>query len=97
MLRASGFLEFLGSVFSVVTDKIGISSELVPRILIKMFSSSAATGLVLDIFKEHGPDSLFGMTTSIMMRLYGNGVLYHVGLLYGDKVTKTRYTLLAQF
>ena len=36
-------------------------------ILVRMFSSSAATGLCLDIFKEYGPDSLLGRTVSIMM------------------------------
>ncbi|MBQ6806834.1 MAG: spore maturation protein [Lachnospiraceae bacterium] len=94
VLRASGFLEFLGSIVSVVTDKIGISSELVPLILIKMFSSSAATGLVLDIFKEHGPDSLLGMTTSIMMSCTET-VFYTMSVYYmAAKVTKTRYTLI---
>lgn len=93
VLRASGFLEFLGSIVSVVTHKIGISSELVPLILIKMFSSSAATGLVLDIFKEHGPDSLLGMTTSIMMSCTET-VFYTMSVYYmAAKVTKTRYTL----
>ena len=67
VLRASGFLAFLGKLFAGVTKQFGFSSELIPLILIKMFSSSAATGLVLDIFKNHGPDSLIGMTTSIMM------------------------------
>lgn len=93
VLRASGFLDFLGSIFSVVTDKIGVSSELVPLILIKMFSSSAATGLVLDIFKEHGPDSLLGMTTSILMSCTET-VFYTMSVYYlAAKVTKTRYTL----
>lgn len=67
VLRASGFLDFLGELFAGVTKQFGFSSELIPLMLIKMFSSSAATGLVLDIFKNHGPDSLIGMTTSIMM------------------------------
>lgn len=93
VLRASGFLDFVGSIFSVVTDKIGVSSELVPLILIKMFSSSAATGLVLDIFKEHGPDSLLGMTTSILMSCTET-VFYTMSVYYlAAKVTKTRYTL----
>lgn len=93
VLRASGFLDFVGSIFSVITDRIGISSELVPLILIKMFSSSAATGLVLDIFKEHGPDSLLGMTTSILMSCTET-VFYTMSVYFmAAKVTKTRYTL----
>ena len=67
VLRASGFLDFLGRLLSGVTEKIGLCPDIVPVIIIKMFSSSAATGLVLDIFKTYGPDSVTGMITSIMM------------------------------
>lgn len=93
VLRASGFLTFLGSLFSGVTERFGFSSELIPLILVKMFSSSAATGLVLDIFKNHGPDSLIGMTTSIMTSCTET-VFYTMSVYFmAAKVTKTRYTL----
>lgn len=93
VLRASGFLTFLGDLFAGVTERFGFSSELIPLILVKMFSSSAATGLVLDIFKNHGPDSLIGMTTSILMSCTET-VFYTMSVYYmAAKVTKTRYTL----
>ena len=93
VLRASGFLDFLGELFAGVTKQFGFSSELIPLMLIKMFSSSAATGLVLDIFKNHGPDSLIGMTTSIMMSCTET-VFYTMSVYYmAARVTKTRYTL----
>ena len=93
VLRASGFLDFLGSLFAGITERMGFSSELVPLILIKMFSSSAATGLVLDIFKNHGPDSLIGLTTSIMMSCTET-IFYTMSVYFlAAKVTKTRYTL----
>lgn len=93
VLRASGFLDFLGGLFSGVTGRLGFSSELVPLIMIKMFSSSAATGLVLDIFKNHGPDSLIGLTTSIMMSCTET-IFYTMSVYFlAAKVTKIRYTL----
>lgn len=93
VLRASGFLEFLGGLFGGITKRLGFSSELVPLMLIKMFSSSAATGLVLDIFKNHGPDSLIGLTTSIMMSCTET-IFYTMSVYFlAAKVTKTRYTL----
>ena len=93
VLRASGFLDFLGSLLAGITDRLGFSSELVPLILIKMFSSSAATGLVLDIFQNHGPDSLIGLTTSIMMSCTET-IFYTMSVYFlAAKVTKTRYTL----
>ncbi len=93
VLRASGFLAFIGRIFEGVTDRIGFPSELVPLVFIKMFSSSAATGLVLDIFKTHGPDSYIGMITSIMMSCTET-IFYTMSVYYlAAKVTKTRYTL----
>ena len=93
VLRASGFLDFLGRLVSGLTQRVGISPELVPVILIKMFSSSAATGLVLDIFKNHGPDSLVGLTTSIMMSCTET-IFYTMSVYFlAAKVTMTRYTL----
>ncbi len=93
VLRASGFLEFVGGLFAGLAGRLGFSSELVPLMLVKMFSSSAATGLVLDIFKNHGPDSLIGLTTSIMMSCTET-IFYTMSVYFlAAKVTKTRYTL----
>ena len=67
MLRASGFLDFLAGLMQQFTGKIGFPGELVPLTLVKMFSSSAATGLLLDVFKEFGTDSYIGLIASISM------------------------------
>lgn len=93
VLRASGFLGFLGRLFGNVTDYIGFPSELVPLVFIKMLSSSAATGLVLDIFRTYGPDSHIGMITSVMMSCTET-VFYTMSVYFlAAKVTKTRWTL----
>lgn len=93
VLRASGFLGFAGKLFGRVTDYIGFPSELVPLVFVKMFSSSAATGLVLDIFKTYGTDSYIGMITSIMMSCTET-IFYTMSVYFlAAKVTKTRYTL----
>lgn len=93
VLRASGFLELLGNLVRPVSEKIGFPAELVPLAFIKMFSSSAATGLVLDIFKNYGTDSLVGLITSIMMSCTET-IFYTMSVYFiAAKVTKTRYTL----
>ena len=67
--------------------------QLVPVILVRRVSNSAATGLVLDIFKEYGTDSRLGLMASIMMSSTET-VLYCMSLYFGSvKITKTRYTL----
>ena len=93
VLRASGFLDFLGNIVRPLSEKAGFPAELVPLAFIKMFSSSAATGLVLDIFKNYGTDSLIGLITSIMMSC--TETIFYTMSVYSiaAKVTKTRYTL----
>ena len=93
ILRASGFLDFLGGLLGRAAGSLGISAELIPVILVRMFSSSAATGLCLDIFKEYGPDSLLGRTVSIMMSSTET-IFYTMSVYFmAVKVKKTRYTL----
>lgn len=93
ILRASGFLTFLGNVVRPLSESMGFPAELVPLVFIKMFSSSAATGLVLDIFKNYGTDSFIGLVTSIMMSCTET-IFYTMSVYFlAAKVTKTRYTL----
>ncbi len=93
ILRASGFLTFLGNLVRPLSNLVGFPGELVPLAFIKMFSSSAATGLVLDIFKNYGTDSMIGLITSIMMSCTET-IFYTMSVYFiAAKVTKTRYTL----
>ena len=93
ILRASGFLEFLSSIIGHFTEKIHFPGELVPLTLVKMFSSSAATGLRLDLYKEYGTDSLIGRIASISMSCTET-IFYTMSVYFMTaKVTKTRYTL----
>ena len=51
ILRASGFLDFFASLIGEWVGHLGFPPQLVPLTVVRMFSSSAATGLTLDIFK----------------------------------------------
>ncbi len=82
ILRASGFLDFIGKIFGQFTDRIGFPGELVPLAFIKMFSSSAATGLVLDLFKEFGTDSRIGLITSLMMSCTDDSLILGINKVY---------------
>lgn len=93
ILRASGFLDFLAGGMHVFTDMIHFPSELLPLALVKMFSSSAATGLTIDIFKEYGADSYLGRVASIMMSSTET-IFYTMSVYFMTaKIKKTRYTL----
>lgn len=67
ILRASGFLDFISGWLGKLMAATGFPTELIPVAVVKMFSSSAATGLLLDIYKTHGADSMLGRATSVML------------------------------
>lgn len=93
ILRASGLLTCLSEEIGKFTKWIGFPGELVPLTVVKMFSSSAATGLLLDIYKEFGTDSRNGLIASISMASTEK-IFYTMSVYYMTaKVTKTRYTL----
>ena len=93
ILRASGFLDFLAEWIGKVTERIGISAQLVPVALVRMFSNSAATGLLLDLFQNRGVDSEVGRAAAIMMSSTET-IFYTMSIYFVTaKVTKTRYTL----
>lgn len=90
ILRASGLLDFISTTCMGWTKHIGIPSELIPIAIVKMFSSSAATGLLVDLYKEAGCDSFVGMAASVMLSCTETIFLYHVNLFYVGKSTKDR-------
>lgn len=97
ILRASGALDLLADLVKPLTNKIGFPSELVPLVTVKVFSSSAATSLLLDIFKEYGPDSKLGRIASIIMSCTET-IFYTMAVYFmAAGVKKTRYTLLGCF
>lgn len=93
ILRSSGTLNLLANLLKPLTQFLRFPSELVPLVTVKLFSSSAATSLVLDIFKEYGPDSYLGRLTSIIMSCTET-VFYTMSIYFMTAgVKKTRYTL----
>lgn len=92
-LRASGFLDYLGELLTIPAGWLHIPAPLVPVALVRLVSNSAATGLVLDLFRTYGVDSYIGMTASVLMSSTET-VLYCLSVYFGSvKITKTRHTL----
>lgn len=93
VLSTSGFLNFFTKHIAKMTFKIGLPPAVVPAMIVRMFSSSAATGLVLDVFKQFGTDSYEGLLSSIMMSSTET-IFYTMSVYFMTaKVTKTRWTL----
>ncbi len=93
VLRASGFLDLISELLQKVFSFCDVPADLIPLGLVKMFSSSAATGLLLDIYKQHGTDSYMGLAASLMLSSTET-VFYTMSVYFmAVNVKKTRFTL----
>ena len=93
VLRASGFLDFLSGLLEKPASLFHIPAQIVPVILVRLVSSSAATGLLLDIYKTYGTDSYLGTLASVLMSC-SETIFYTMSVYFMTaRVTKTRYTL----
>ena len=93
VLRASGFLELVSKILSPLAEWIRFPVSLVPLSIVKCFSGSASTALLLDIFKEYGVDSMVGKIGALM--LSSTETIFYTMSLYFVTVgiKKTGYTL----
>ena len=93
VLRASGFLDLISGLLKTLLKGTGFPAELLPLVIVRLFSNSAATGLALDLFKAHGPDSTQGLLASLFFSSTET-VFYTMSIYFMSvKIKKTRYTL----
>ncbi|MDF2614156.1 MAG: nucleoside recognition protein [Clostridia bacterium] len=93
MLRSSGALTGISNLIKPFISWTKFPSEVVPIALMRTFSSSAATGLILDIFKNYGPDSFIGRLVSIMFGCTET-IFYTLSVYFMTvKIKNSRYTL----
>lgn len=99
ILRASGVMEGLAGFIAPFTEQLHFPAELVPLTLIKMVSSSAATGLLLDLYKKFGTDSYEGFLASVLM-CCSETIFYTISVYFlatGDEkhppITRMSWTL----
>ena len=92
VVRNSGALELLARLLTPIGNLLRIPAEIIPLILVRLFSTSAANGLVFDIFKEYGTDSQMGLLASIIMSCT-ESIFYIMSVYFlSVKVKKTRWT-----
>ena len=85
LFRDSGAAERFASLLSPALSAIGVDARLLPLLIVRPFSGSAATAALLDLFRQYGPDSAAGLTAS---------VFYTVALYFGAVgVKKTRFAV----
>jgi spore maturation protein SpmA len=98
VFRDSGALDAIIGGVSWVITQLGFAAEFVPALpvaIMKPFSGSGARGLMLDIFKVHGPDSFVGKLASTFQGS-ADTTFYIIALYFGSVgIKKVRYAIWA--
>lgn len=93
VLRAADVFGYLGKICAPVLEKLAMAPEVLSLMFIKLFSSTAATGLMLDIFTQYGVDSRNGWLSALVLSCT-ESCIYTMSIYYmSQKITKTRWTL----
>ena len=95
MLRASGALELLAQALAPVMDRLGLPSELLPLMLVRPVSGSAALGVGAELIASYGPDSELGRTAAVMLGSTET-TFFTVAVYFGAVgIVRTRYAVPA--
>lgn len=95
MVRASGLLQALASWLSPVLGRLGLPPELLPLMLVRPISGSAALGVGADLINTYGPDSDLGRMAAVMLGSTET-TFYTIAVYFSAAgITRTRYALPA--
>lgn len=93
VLRGSGILDLIMNFFRPLVEHTGFPAEIIPLSMMRLVSSSASTGILLDLFKTFGPDSFIGRLASTMMGCTET-VFYTMSVYFMSiNIKNTGYTL----
>lgn len=95
MLRASGCIDLLTTLLAPLCRRVGIPPEVVPLMLIRPVSGSAALAVGAELMGTYGPDSPVGRTAAVMLGS-SETTFYTISVYFGAAgIRKTRYALPA--
>lgn len=95
MIRASGGLDLIFFIMKPITRIFEMPEEIIPLIIIKPLSGSGSLGVLADILKRVGPDSLAGIIASTIMSSTET-IFYTITVYFGSiGVKNIRHTLIA--
>jgi len=95
MFRASGAMDYLVKWLAPVTNLIGMPAEVLPAALMRPLSGSGTLGIVTELIKHYGADSLIGRIASTM---FGSTetTFYVLAVYFGSVgISKSRHAVVA--
>ncbi len=95
IFRKSGAMNFLIGALKPIFGFVGMPEGVIPMFLIRPLSGSGALGVMTDIMKTYGVDSLEGRIAAIMMGSTET-IFYTISLYFGScGIKNTRHSLPA--
>ncbi|HOF70524.1 MAG TPA: nucleoside recognition domain-containing protein [Verrucomicrobiota bacterium] len=95
MFRAAGGIDLISRALAPVMEAVGFPSPLLPMVLMRPLSGSGTLGLLAELVKQYGPDSLISRTGGT---IFGSTetTFYVLAVYFGSVgVKRTRYALPA--
>lgn len=95
LFKNTNALNIMLSPIIPILNKLGVPMDIIPLMAIRPLSGAASTSLVMEIFKNNGPDSISGKIASVIMG-GTETTLYTITILFAAaKVKSLRGTLIA--
>lgn len=95
IFRKSGAMEYLINFISPLANLLGLPEGIMPMIVIKPLSGSGALGVMTDIMKTYGVDSMEGKIAAVMMGSTET-IFYTISVYFGAcQIKNIRHSLPA--
>ncbi len=95
MFRASGAMDALTTALNPVLSRIGFPAEVLPMAIVRPLTGSGSAGLVVDLIKRYGEDSIFVKMAAVM---FGSTetTFYVIAVYFGAiGIRNTRHAIAA--
>ncbi len=66
VFRASGAMDLLTRLLAPIGEWFGMPKEVIPMALMRPLSGVGSQGIMVDLFKHLGPDSVIGNNASVI-------------------------------
>ncbi len=95
MLRGAGAIDLFSAAVGPLTEPLGMPAEALPMALLRPLSGSGASGVMMAILQEHGPDTYVGYLVSTIQGS-SETTFYVLAVYFGSVgVKKVRHAVLA--
>jgi spore maturation protein B len=95
MFRASGAMDMLVRALNPILSRIGFPAEVLPMAIIRPLTGSGSAGLVADMIRQYGEDSILVKMAAVM---FGSTetTFYIIAVYFGAvNIRKTRHAIAA--